>query len=589
MFIRLLLTLLQLALLVCIHSSFAAAQQSTVKQEQLELGYILEPFVDKNGTYFRVDLRFKGNETGTTKLVLPNRWGGQPRLYQAIRNLLVDSPDTKLSDTNEPHIKVITHRPNQTLHIRYELIQDFAGLPQGVSRDYYRPILQKDYFHWIGHGAWLYPQWNENEIVRVFLQWKNLPKGWTLANSFGANQKKQRFRVTIEDFVHAVFVGGDFRIQSIPVGGKPVYTAVRGSWQFSDAAFADMVQKIIKVEREFWSDYGVPYYLLTLLPLEAPPTSVNTGGTGLTNSFANFATRNAELDYFKYLLAHEYFHNWNSRKLGRLKDPETLLYWFSEGFTDYYTYLLLLRGGLITLDDYIRQYNSRIHEYYLSPVRTVSNQRVLQDFWNDDDVHDLPYRRGFLLAMNWNALIRSHTAGRNSLDDAMREMFRAAQGRKPELTAELISEYITRFAGRDVMPDVQRHIENGETIVPDRNALGSHVEIETVNVAPFELGFDLEMLRKDKVINGVKETSAAYRAGLRNGQVVVKRMPIYIGDITKPVELTVKDGEGERVIRFYPASQNTISVPQFKLRPGLNDTGRAETLRWLGITPMSDN
>jgi predicted metalloprotease with PDZ domain len=585
----LLLILLPLALLVCLHPPLATAQQSTVRQEQLELRYVLEPLIEENGTRFSVDVGCKGDATGTTKLVLPNRWGGQQRLYQAIRNLQVNSPNAKLSDTTEPHIKVITHRPNQTLHIQYELVQDFAGLPRGAGRDYYRPILQTDYFHWIGHGAWVHPQWNENETVRVSLQWKNLPKGWTLANSFGANRKKQSFSATIKDFVHAVFVGGDFRIQPIPVGGKPVYTAKRGSWQFPDAEFTDAVQKIIKIERDFWRDYDVPYYLVTLLPLQDSPASVNTGGTGLTNSFANFATRNVGLDHFKYLLAHEYFHNWNSTKLGRLKEPDKLLYWFSEGFTDYYTYLLLLRGGLITLDDYTRQHNSRIREYYLSPVRTVNNQRVLQDFWNDDDVHDLPYRRGFLLATNWNALIRSHTARRKSLDDAMREMFRAAQGRKPELTAELISEYVTRYAGRDVMPDIQRYIENGEVIVPDRNALSSHVEIEMVNVPLFELGFDLETLRKDKVVTGVKETSAAYRAGLRNGQVVVELMPIYIGDVTKPVELTVKDGEGERVIKFYPASQNTISVPQFKLPSGINDKDRAEILRLLGITQTGDN
>lgn len=580
--------ILLLALLVSLHSPLAA-QQSSARHEQLELRYVLEPVIDADGLRFRIDLRCRGDASGTTKLVLPNRWGGQPRLYQAIRNLQVISPDTKLSDATEPHIKIITHRPNQTLHIQYELAQDFAGIPQGRTRDYYRPILQSNYFHWIGHGAWTHPQWSEDRTVRVFLEWKNLPKGWTLANSFGANRKKQKFRATIDDFVHAVFVGGDFRIQPIPVSGQPVYTAVRGSWQFSDAAFADMVQKIIKIEREFWRNSAVPYYLVTLLPLKASPNSVNVGGTGLTNSFANFATSNAELDRFKRLLAHEYFHNWNSPKLGRLKEPETLLYWFSEGFTDYYTYLLLLRGGLITLDDYIQQYNSRTREYFLSPVRTVTNQRVLQDFWNDDDVHELPYQRGFLLATNWNALIRSHTNGGNSLDDAMREMFRAAHGRKPELTAELIGEYVTRYAGRAVMPDVQRYVENGELIVPDRNALGSHVEVEMVSVPLFELGFDLETLRKEKTITGAIEGSAAYRAGLRSGQAVVRRMPIYVGDVTKPVELTIKDGEGERVIRFYPASKNTVSVPQLKLRSSISDRERAETLRWLGVTSTSGN
>ena len=521
--------------------------------------------------------------------MLPNRWGGQQRLYQAVQNLQIISTDSKLSDSAEPHVKVITHRPNQPLQIQYELVQDFAGNPKGTVRDYYRPLLQKDYFHWIGRSAWLRPAWDENEAVRVSLRWKNLPGAWTHANSFGAKQKNQHFRSTVEDFMAAVFVGGDFRIHYLPVGGKPVYTAIRGSWQFPDAPFSEMVQSIIRVEREFWRDDSAPYYLVTLLPLEASSTSVNTGGTGATNAFANFATPNAGLDRFKQLLAHEYFHNWNSVGLGRLQEPDKLLYWFSEGFTDYYAYLMLLRARLISLDEYIERYNTWIREYYLSPVRNVNNQRVLQDFWNDDDVHDLPYRRGFLLATNWNALIRSNTRGRQSLDDAMRDMLRAAQERKPELTKELINQHIRRHAGQDLLPDIQRYIEDGELIAPDKNAFGTYVELEMVEVPMFELGLDFETLRVRKLIAGIKEGGAAYRAGLRNGQSVVRRSAIYVGDVTKPVEITIREGEGERTMKYYPTSQDSVRVPQFKLPSGIIDKERSETLRWLGASSPANH
>jgi predicted metalloprotease with PDZ domain len=363
---------------------------------------------------------------------------------------------------------------------------------------------------------------------------------------------------------------------------------LRGMWQFSDAAFAKMVQKIIKVEREFWHDYSAPYYLVTLLPLEAPPNVVNTGGSGLTDAFANFATHNAELDRFKDLLAHEYFHNWNNVKLGRLKEPETLLYWFSEGFTDYYAYLLLLRSGLITLDEYIQRYNRLIREYYLSPVRDASNQRVLQDFWNEDDVHDLPYRRGFLLATNWNARIRTASGGKNSLDDVMLEMLRAAEQNKPVLTLEFINEYISRYTQHSILPDVQRYIENGGLIMPEKDAFGPYVQREFVEVPVFELGLDLEALRDKKVVAGVVPDSAAHRAGLRDGQVVVRRSsPIYVGDATKPLEITIIEDAGERTMKYYPASRKTVSVPQFKLRFGIVDKERTETLRWLGVTPSN--
>lgn len=551
---------------------------------QRALEYTLSPVFNGSELRFRVDLKFKGDASGKTKLVLPNRWGGQTKIYQAIKNLILSSPNAKISDTSEPHIKVVNHQPNQILNIQYELVQDFPGNPKGESgRDYYRPLLQKNYFHWIGRSAWVRPDWDENASVLLTLRWDNLPSGWRLANSFGAGKKNQRFRTTIDDFNGGVFVGGDFRIQSIPVKGKPVYTAVRGKWQFSDAEFAGMVQKIVQVERNLWRDYNIPFYLVTLLPLESSSTSVNLGGTGTTNSFANFATPNAELNRFKQLLAHEYFHNWNSTKLGRLKEPAQLLFWFSEGFTDYYSYLMLLRGGLISLDEYLQSCNRLIREYYLSPVRNADNQKVLKDFWNDDDVHDLPYRQGFLIATNWNALIRTASGGKNSLDDAMREMFNFARRNKPEITSELINKNISRYTKRSVLRDIERYIENGELITPDKNAFGPQVRMEITEVPLFELGLDLDSLLNKKIINGVKEGSAAYQAGLRDGQTVVRRSGISLGDATKQIEITIKDGEGERIVKYYPASRNTVSVPEYKLPPNVSDSERNETLWLLGL------
>lgn len=584
------LTLLPLILFICVYTPPAMGQTVFVKQGQRELRYVLRLLSEEDGLRFRINLRCRGDATGSMKLLLPDRWGGQSRLYEGVRNLRVSSLDAKLSDTSEPHVKIITHRPHQTINIQYDLVQDWSGRPRGGDgTSYYRPVLQRDYFHWIGNAAWVRPDWNEEEPLLVFLEWKRLPKGWALGNSFGVNRRHQSFQATIEELRSAVFVGGDFRIAAIPIDGKPVYTALRGSWQFSDAAFTEMVRRIIGVEREFWRDRDVPYYLITLLPLEAPVGTTHTGGSGLTNSFAAFATKNAEQNLFERLIAHEHFHNWNSQKLGTLKEPEQLLYWFSEGFTDYYTNLLLLRGGLISLDEYLQQYNDVIHDYYLSPVRTQDNPSVLKSFWTDSDVQKLPYQRGFLLASNWNTLIRSATNDRHSLDDVMLDLLAAARQKKQELSAELINKHVSRYAGRDVMPDIQRYIEKGELITPDSNALGPHVELEMKEAQVFELGFDLETLRTKKVIAGVKENSAAYRAGLREGQIVVRRLPIEIGAPTKAVELTIKEGEGERTIRYYPASQSTIQMPAYRLRSGVGNIDRANNLRWLGVTLPTAN
>lgn len=82
------------------------------------------------------------------------------------------------------------------------------------------------------------------------MEW-NLPASWSVANSFDANRREQEFRSTIKSFKEVVYVGGDFRIQSVPVFGRPVFVTVRGSWMFTDADFSSLIARIMRVERKF--------------------------------------------------------------------------------------------------------------------------------------------------------------------------------------------------------------------------------------------------------------------------------------------------------------------------------------------------
>ena len=48
--------------------------------------------------------------------------------------------------------------------------------------------------------------------MSIVLEWKNLPKGWTISNSYGSGDR-QEFRDTIERFQHGTYLGGDFRLR----------------------------------------------------------------------------------------------------------------------------------------------------------------------------------------------------------------------------------------------------------------------------------------------------------------------------------------------------------------------------------------
>ncbi len=199
------------------------------------------------------------------------------------------------------------------------------------------------------------------------------------------------------------------------------------------------------------------------------------GGTGLTNSFGLFVSKDATpevMPKFKYLLAHEHFHNWNGRVIHR-QDPEELVYWFSEGFTNHFTHRLGVRAGLFSLEEFLSFFNERaLKKYYSSPARNMTNQDVLRDFWNDRFIERLPYQRGDLLGHLWNHRIKARNSAA-SIDSMMLNLYREARSQGTVVSKESIDRLIRGELSEGIAQDVERFVEQGETVILPADLFGS--------------------------------------------------------------------------------------------------------------------
>jgi predicted metalloprotease with PDZ domain len=524
----------------------------------------LQISVEPAGAVYRVSVTFIGEADGTTDIRLPNEWGGQQELFKSIRNISA-SKGVTLTDTEQPFVKTLRHQPDQKITVTYELANGFEGVFRNDVR--YRPVVGDSYIHWIGNAVWALPAWDDSAEVKAKFEWKNFPKQWTIANSFDTEKRAQVIRKRLGELRQAVFVAGDFRIVRTKAAGNPVNIAIRGKWQFADAELAEMTRRIVEVERDFFEDHSQKYYLVTLVPIDGGgPNSISTGGTGLTDSFALFSTSNARLDLFRRLLAHEYVHNWIPGKLGRMPArDEQSLYWFSEGFTDFYTYELLRRGNLILDAEYVERYNELIREYYMLPVREAPNERILRDFWTNRDVQRLPYLRGLMFATNLNSAIKRASNGKHSLDNVIRDLFNSSKFAKSELSLDSLATAFKVYLTEEPMPMMKRHLIDGELVVPASDALGPSITQETIESPVYELGFDFDKFAKDRVVADLDPDSAAYAAGLRNGQQRTAGFSLMFGDTKTEIELKVKDTGGDKTIRFLPVARKPALIPQYKL------------------------
>jgi hypothetical protein len=83
-------------------------------------------------------------------------------------------------------------------------------------------------------------------------------------------------------------------------------------------------------------------------------------------------------------------------------------------------------------------------------------------------------------------------------------------------------------------------------------------------VPAFDLGFDKETLLSKNRVSGVNPDSAAFRAGIRDGQEVAGAS-IWWDDVSKPVRLKIRSGNGQQIVEYFPTGKS-IPIPQYHLQ-----------------------
>lgn len=437
----------------------AVADCATLPKAGPFLAYTIEPKLVDGSLSLEVLVSFRLTSTKTTELNLPSEWQGQKELYRAISNLEALSPGTTIQVVEKAWQRRLTFQPGQIVRLRYRVTKDWAGKINASS--YLRVMLDQSYFQVAGRNFLVYPALPEDEEIPLFVEWKNMPPAWKVVDSFSGDFSCQFSKTYLIKLSNGLFAGGAIRLNKLDLEGKTVFVATRGQWDFTDGQLVDLVRRILTGERSFWHDPGAANYVLTLLPSDDAPG--NYGGTALEDSFALFMGEGTRLDFqTKFLLAHEMFHTWNPGKLGEIHGENP--FWFTEGFTDYYARTLLLRAGLISAEDYANDVDTAYREYKASRVLHAKGSEVQDRFFSDDDFQRLAYLRGNFLAQRWNFLIQERSKGKQSLDDAMLNLLHQAQSRELVLTTRFLSEHFSAYVGPDAARDIQRYIEEGETI-----------------------------------------------------------------------------------------------------------------------------
>lgn len=476
------------------------------------LTFTINPIWVEREMRLQVAVSFDGSAEGITYLAYQDNQFGESGQMHFV-NLREQDPTVSVVKEPENDRLVVRHLPGKRVRVLYEIVD-----LQGDNEPFYeyccfRPMLQRNYFQVQAGHLLMAPQdyWNEpDDRQTVRLHWEYFPDEWVLHNSFGPD-KTQTALLSDSEFSMGVFVGGDFRRFRFEVKNQPVYLLTRGNWsRFSDDTLLHLLRRTVEGHRAFWNDFEDSIYTVTFLPIDDADWTetwkfTSAGGSGLTNSFMSFATDNpgVNFDLIRYLWVHELMHHWIGTKIQNANEEQQ--YWFSEGFTEYFTLKNSLRYGLIDTDRFLEGLNNFASEHYSSPTRNMPNDSLnYERFWTGGkDWEKLPYRRGCLYAFYLDNLIRERSGGEKNLDQFMRDIL--AETRKnpnQKLDHVFFKKMLQPYGVKVSAVTFDRFIERGKTINFRKTKLPAGLEVRVKDVT-MRSGPSPDIITKTEVLKNI--------------------------------------------------------------------------------------
>ena len=356
----------------------------------------------------------------------------------------VDAQGRSLAWTKvNAHTWRVSHRNDQPLTVRYHVYasnMDAGSSYLGQGQAYFNPV-----------NLFMYVPGRLDAPVRLHLPM--LPADWKAATALQPTADPQVYTAdSYHTFVDAPTVfAREMKQLQFSLDGVTFYLHFQGSYAGgaeTDSAAVDAVRRICQEQGAIFG--GFPFdafhFIYRLLPYQlrhavehansasfALPTTVADGPTQIVNGIAS-------------ITAHEFFHAWNVKRIRPAAlwpydygQPQyTRLHWFTEGVTDYYAHLTMVRTGLWSENQFLRQQArviGSLENSYAASV--VSPAQASYDSWLEVSDYAHPdhrisyYPLGTRLGLLMDLRLRTLTAGEASLDDLFRYLYQTwyLQGR----------------------------------------------------------------------------------------------------------------------------------------------------------------
>jgi len=316
---------------------------------------------------------------------------------------------------------------------------------------------------------------------------------------------------------------------------------------------------------------------------------------------------------FLELVAHEYHHLWNVKRLRPValgpfdydNENYTTNLWIAEGYTAYYENKFMLRAGFSSPEEFVGKLASAVASVENTPgTREQSAAMSSYDAWikyyrpneNSNNTGISYYSKGEVIGLLMDLEIVHATKGAKSLDDVMKAMYLQCKTLKRGYTDAEFKAMVEKVSGISFSNFWAKYVNGTDPV--DYKTYFSYAGIDVKNVnegqsVPY-LGIASGRKEGKIYINAVSRNSAAWVDGLNvNDEVIsvngvpaepaVERMAEItgkkVGDVIKVT--VIRDGVTKDMNVTLKANPNISLAAQ--MNPPATDLQKTVLKKWMGV------
>ena len=414
----------------------------------------------------------------------------------------------------------------------------------------------------------------------------SVPKLWNSFSGLETGENSHQFIAkNYDQLVDSPIETGINEHHEFSVDNRQYELVIWGEGNYDSAKMVEDLQILVKQSKHVWQGYPFKRYVFMVHATSgARGATEHVNSTIIQRSRFKFSTRK---DYLSFIAvaAHEFVHTWNVKQYRPAgivpydyqQENYSNLLWLVEGSTSYLQYQLLLRGHLMTTDEFFSALAKRITAHSHKPGR--ESQSVAQasfdawiseggDYGNNHSVNI--YAEGFLASWLLDFDILTKTSLSKSYRNAHNQLYQ--QHRLPNsYKEEDVLSILKGITGDDYQAWWQENIQGITKIdfpllltkAGLKMTYAKSEKDKASGQSKVWTGLKVNVKNQDVIVSSVERNSPAWLAGLTTEDIIVAIDGLRMAD--NKLENRLKDFKPKDTITLSYFRRDQLKTTTIKL------------------------